>query len=80
MPNDNVLKVPDPAPEENTKKAFSEMFFYKIDRTMAIGGIILLGVIALLVKSISATAAQIITTAIGALAVYIGGRGKKEAT
>lgn len=54
-------------------KTLTQMILYKIDRTLAILGIIVLGIIAMTVK-VPETAVQIVNGAIGALAVYIGGR------
>ena len=56
-------------------RTFTEYFFYKLDRTMAIVGIVLLGGIALYLRTPETiTAAGI---AIGALATYIGNRAGK---
>ena len=80
MPDENSTLEENAVPEKIDKKGIFHMVVYKLDRNLAIAGIIVLGLTAILVKSINSTAAQIATTAIGALAVYIGGRGKKEAT
>lgn len=54
-------------------RSFKEMILYKMDRTLAIAGIILLGVWAMNVKT-EIPALPIATAAVGALSVYVGGR------
>lgn len=69
-------------PEEVVKindvecRTFKEMILYKMDRTLAIVGIIFLGSLSIGVEKIVSEAVPLINTAIGALAVYIGGRVK----
>ena len=54
-------------------KTLTQMIMYKIDRTLAIGGIIALGIVSMSV-TLPTTGVQIVNSAISALAVYIGGR------
>lgn len=56
----------------NGKKALKELLLYKADRTLAIAGLIVLGVVALAlgIKEIAMACA-------GALAAYVGGRVAK---
>jgi len=55
-------------------RTFKEMILYKMDRTIAIVGIILLGALALSFKTVNTTASQIVMVAIGGLVTYVGGR------
>ena len=57
-------------------RTFNEMMLYKIDRTMAIAGIIILGLGAIYVSELSTTASQVVTLCIGGLATYIGAKAK----
>jgi len=51
------------------------LILYKMDRTLAIGGLIVIGIFAMYAE-IPAEAAKIATGVVGALAVYVGGRTK----
>ena len=65
----------EPEKPEPVCRSFTEFFFYKLDRTMGIVGIVVLGGWALYLKTPETiTAAGI---AIGALATYIGNRAGK---
>jgi len=55
-------------------KTFKEMILYKMDRTLAILGLILLGFVALLSKQVSPTASTIVSLIAGGLVTYIGGK------
>ena len=55
-------------------KSIKEMILYKMDRTIAICGLIALGVTSLLVKEISPTASNVIALVAGGLTTYIGGK------
>lgn len=64
-------------------RSFREMLLYKMDRTIAIFGIVVIGFYALVVYSTkNADSLQVSLTALGALGGYIGGRAvgavKKE--
>lgn len=78
MADENVSSEVKPVSEKNGKKAFFQMVLYKMDRTLAIAGIIAMGIVAMAMKNISSTASQICMAAVGALAVYIGGRAVKQ--
>lgn len=58
-------------------KTVGEMLIYKLDRTLAIVGVIVLGIWAMTAKDIPPAATQITTVAIGGLVTYIGGRTGK---
>ena len=59
-------------------RTMKEMILYKMDRTFAILGIILLGTLAITKGSEMPTPAiQVVTAAITALATYVGGRSGK---
>ncbi|HUT00494.1 MAG TPA: hypothetical protein VMY59_09275 [Candidatus Thermoplasmatota archaeon] len=69
--------MPDEIKEPEEPKCYSllEYLLFKIDRTLAISGTILIALTALWVNDIS-EAAKVIVSGIGAgLLVYIGGRG-----
>ena len=55
-------------------RTFKEMILYKMDRTLAILGLILLGFVALLSKQVSPTASTIVSLIAGGLVTYIGGK------
>jgi len=55
-------------------KTFKEMVLYKMDRTIAICGLILLGFTALMVKTLSPAATTVISLIAGGLVTYIGGK------
>jgi hypothetical protein len=74
MPDEIVQDTP--VEVTNDKRALKEMLFYKLDRTLAIMGIIALGGMALYIRT--AEAMQVTSLAMGALAGYIGGRTGKE--
>jgi hypothetical protein len=61
----------------NGKKTFKEILLYKLDRTMAIGGLIALGIVAMNIKDLSQSAIQVVTVIAGGLVTYIGGRTAK---
>ena len=58
--------------EEPVCRTFKEMFFYKIDRTLAILGIIALGIWALHIKTPESI--NLAVAAVGVLGGYVGGR------
>lgn len=51
-----------------------EVILYKMDRTLAIIGLVALGLTALFVKSVSPTASNVISLIAGGLTTYIGGK------
>lgn len=65
------------AEDEPTKKGYSvqEYMLFKLDRNIAIIGLITIAIWALLTKDLSADAGKIAYAVIGILGVYIGGRG-----
>ena len=61
-------------------RTMKEMILYKMDRTFAILGIILLGTLAIAItkgSEMPTPAIQVVTAAITALATYVGGRSGK---
>lgn len=58
-------------------RSLTEIILYKMDRTIAVAGIILLGIWALMVDKPTTAAVQITGVAIGGLVTYIGGRTGK---
>ena len=58
-------------------RTFKEMILYKMDRTLAICGLVLLGIITLSVKEVSSTASTIISLIAGGLVTYIGAKTTK---
>jgi len=65
----------EPEKAEPVCRTFTEFFFYKLDRTMAIVGIVLLSGVALYLRAPETVAAACL--GIGALATYIGNRAGK---
>ena len=63
----------DNIPPDLSDKGFKEIMFYKMDRTLAIIGIITLGCVALL----SSSESQLTMAAISGLVGYVGGRTAK---
>jgi len=55
-------------------RTFKEMILYKMDRTLAICGLILLGFTALMVKELSQIASTVVSLIAGGLITYIGGK------
>jgi len=55
-------------------RTFKEMILYKIDRSAAIAGIVVMGLAALYIRSESSM--QIAALCAGALATYIGNKAK----
>jgi len=55
-------------------RTFKEMILYKMDRTLAILGLILLGFTALMVKTLSPAATTVVSLIAGGLVTYIGGK------
>ena len=60
--------------QEFVPKTLKEILFYKIDRSVAILGIAVLGGFALYIKTESAM--QVVSLCVGALATYIGNKAK----
>ena len=52
-----------------------EYLLFKLDRNIAIAGLIAIAIVAVIVKEISEPASKIISACVGGLCVYIGGRG-----
>lgn len=52
----------------------AEIILYKMDRTLAICGLIAIGIVALTVKAIPPTASTTISLIAGGLTTYIGGK------
>ena len=63
--------------EEIEPKCYSllEYLLFKLDRNIAIAGLIAIAVVAIMVSEISEPASKIISACVGGLCVYIGGRG-----
>jgi len=55
-------------------RTMKEMILYKMDRTLAICGLILLGFTALMVKTLSPAATTVVSLIAGGLVTYIGGK------
>lgn len=51
-----------------------EMILYKMDRTLAILGLIALGIIALTAKTVTVPAISVVSLIAGGLVTYIGGK------
>ena len=64
-------------PDEIEPKCYSllEYLLFKLDRNIAIAGLIAIAVVAIMVSEISEPASKIISACVGGLCVYIGGRG-----
>lgn len=72
MTEENEAVAVEPVVSKTDKvRKFAEMFFYKIDRTLAIVGIVVICVVA---KATEQTSNPIMQAGISALGVYIGGR------
>ena len=54
------------------------LILYKMDRTMAIAGLIIIGIVSIVSDAIPPEAAKVVTGVVGALAVYVGGRGRSK--
>ena len=76
MANNTEVKPEEVVKVNNVEcKTFREMILYKMDRTLAIAGLVLIAVWAINTKKpISSTAAQIVTLIGGGLITYIGGK------
>ena len=61
--------------EEKVQYSIKEYILFKLDRTIAILGLVGIAVGAMLFKEITEPAAKIVSGVAGALAVYVGGRG-----
>lgn len=59
------------------RRSFKEILLYKLDRTLAIAGLIGIGIVAMTIKNLSTTAVQVVTVIAGGLVTYIGGRTAK---
>jgi len=78
MPNEELPNEELPAVlEEKNGRSFKELLLYKIDRTLAIAGLVAIG-LAVCFTKVEDPSTQIAIAVIGALGVYIGGRGKQE--
>ena len=55
-------------------KTIKEMILYKMDRTLAILGLIALGIIALTAKTVTVPAISVVSLIAGGLVTYIGGK------
>jgi len=55
-------------------RTFKEMILYKMDRTLAICGLIAIGIIALTTKTVSVPAIAVVSLIAGGLVTYIGGK------
>ena len=55
-------------------RTIKELILYKMDRTIAICGLILLGLVALNVKTTTTAAISIVSLIAGGLVTYIGGK------
>ncbi len=69
--------IPGPIENEQVPKTFREMMLYKMDRTLAIAGLIGIGIVAMVISNLSTTAVQIVTVVGSGLVGYIGGRTAK---
>ena len=63
--------------DEPIGKSFGWYAWYKIDRTMAILGIVSIALYAVFAQNLTEQAGQICSLAIGALATYVGSRSSK---
>ena len=59
---------------DEIKYSTTEQLLYKLDRTLAIGGLVILGAWALYIAT--DTAVNVAMAVVGALAGYVGGRTK----
>jgi len=75
MANEVELPVVEDVP--NGQRSFKELLLYKIDRTLAIAGLVAIG-LAVCFTKVEDPSTQIAIAVIGALGVYIGGRSKPE--
>ena len=57
-----------------TCRTATEVILYKMDRTLAICGLVAIGLTALFVESVSPTASNVISLIAGGLTTYIGGK------
>ena len=55
-------------------RTIKEMILYKMDRTLAICGLIALGIIALTTKTVTVPAISVVSLIAGGLVTYIGGK------
>ena len=55
-------------------RTMKEMILYKMDRTLAILGLIALGIIALTTKTVTVPAISVVSLIAGGLVTYIGGK------
>jgi len=55
-------------------RTIKEMILYKMDRTLAILGLIALGIIALTTKTVTVPAISVVSLIAGGLVTYIGGK------
>ena len=71
MPNEIISKPEDPT-DRRKPRSFIEIMLFKVDRTLAIIGVITLGGMALRLNTTEAV--QLAMAAVGGLVGYIGGR------
>ncbi len=80
---DEITAAEDVVVEENTNEippagmTLKQMLLYKMDRTLAIIGIVLLGGMAMFVENVTSEALTVTTVCVGGLVTYVGGRVKK---
>ena len=55
-------------------RTFKEMILYKMDRTLAICGLVAIAIIALTTKTASVPAITVVSLIAGGLVTYIGGK------
>ena len=62
-------------PEEEKTYTVKEYILFKLDRNLAILGLIIIAITSVWMKDVSEAAGKIIAGVVGALAVYLGARG-----
>jgi len=63
--------------EENKEYSLQNLILYKMDRTLAVLGLIFVGVLALWTKELPPEAAKIATAVVTGLVAYLGFKGAK---
>lgn len=77
MAENEILKQEDEIVKQESEqngRTVKEMILYKMDRTLAIAGIIILGMAAMFVEHPVPASIQVSLVAIGGLVTYVGGK------
>lgn len=74
MADESMVEIPVDISNKGICRTITELILYKMDRTIAICGLIAIGIVALSVKVISPTASTVISLIAGGLTTYIGGK------